>query len=130
MRPFPYLLVAAAVLLPLAALAETCPLTLPQDAVTVRGPAGWRGYSPSDMRLTGFGMMGGDPQSMAYLVPARSTKTKTGGAITWTHPQLWLFCTYDDSAAIQISKRVEGSSCTIRYTKKDGGITSMKAECK
>lgn len=129
-RPFPYLLLAAVLLLPLHALAESCPLTLPQDAVTVRGPPGWRGYSPEPMKLTGFGMMGGDPQSMAYLVPDASNKKKAGGKITWRHGgELWLFCTYDDSSAIQISKRLDGKECTASYTKKDGVIEAMRVEC-
>lgn len=132
-RPFPYLLLAAAVLLaiPLQSIAESCPLSLQEDALTVRAPAGWRGYTPSPMKLTGFGMMGGDPQSMTYLVPEASSKTKSGGKITWRHgSEMWLFCTYDDSSAIQISKRLSGGeSCTASYTKKDGAIEAMKVEC-
>jgi hypothetical protein len=97
-----------------------------------RTPDGWRGYSPSPMKLTGFGMMGGDPQSMAYLIPEASNKAKSGGKITWRHGgEMWLFCTYDDSSAIRISKRLDGgASCTARYTKKDGVIVAMRIACR
>jgi hypothetical protein len=130
MRPFSYLMFAAAIILPVVALAETCPPTLPQDAVTVRGPSGWRGHSPADMRLTGFGMMGGDPRSMAYLVPESSTKSALGGKITWRHPELWLFCTYDDSAAIQISRKLAGQVCTASYSKAHGAIVGLQVACR
>lgn len=128
-RPFPYLLLAAALLLPLRALAESCPLILPQEAATIQAPAAWMGYSPLPMKLTGFGMMGGDPKSMAYLVPAASSKSKTGGTITWQHPELWLFCTYDDSGAIQISRKLAGQSCTANYKKAHGAIVAMDVAC-
>ena len=124
-------LLTIALAAPLHALAESCPLTLPQDALTVRAPPGWRGYSPSLMRLTGFGMMGGEPQSMTYLVPAASKK----GATTWHFArgeEKWLYCTYDDSASIQISKRLPDAATVCTLTKKEskrGGITEMLADC-
>jgi hypothetical protein len=62
-------------LLPCAAIAEpkaSCPLVLQQEAVDVRAPVGWTGYSSGIMRLTGYGMMAGPPESMTYLVPAGS----------------------------------------------------------
>jgi hypothetical protein len=132
MRPFPCLLLAVFIALPLLAYAESCPLTLPQDALTVRAPPGWRGYSPSLTRLTGFGMMGGDPPSMRYLVPTASRKS----AVTWRFArgeEKWLYCTYGGSSVIQISKRMQdaASECTIisRETKRDG-ITEMSARCR
>jgi hypothetical protein len=131
MRPFPYLLLAACTAMPLLAYAESCPLTLPQDALTVRAPSGWHGYSPSLMRLSGFGMMGGDPESMTYLVPAASLK----GATTWRFTrgeEKWLYCTYGGSS-VQISKRLEdgATECTVRHkeTRRDG-ITEAVADCR
>jgi hypothetical protein len=132
MRPFPYLLLTAWLALPLMALAESCPMTLPQEAVTINAPPGWRGYAPSLTRLTGFGMMAGDPQSMTYLVPAETRK----GVATWVFARTdekWLYCTYGGSSVIQISKRLPDAAtvCTItsRETKRDG-ITAMSAQCR
>jgi hypothetical protein len=75
--------IAAAMLFAPAYTAEqrtSCPLILPAAAVTVRAPTGWTGYTPSLMRLTGFGMMAGPPESMTYLVPSGSRKLKGGAA--------------------------------------------------
>lgn len=129
--PFPYLLVVLAFLLPLQSRAEACPAALPQDALTVRAPTGWRGYAPHAMRLSGFGLMGGEPASMTYLKPETASKTKEGGKITWRHGgEKWLACTYDDSAAIQISKRIDGGeTCTAHYTKQRGAIVFMELKC-
>lgn len=83
------------------------------------------------MRLTGFGLMGGEPASMTYLKPEAGSKTKIGGMVAWRHGgEKWLFCTYDDSSAIQISRPISGGDqCTARYKKKDGAITEMRMEC-
>lgn len=66
-------------LLPGAALASSetaCPASLPAESLQVRAPDGWTGYSPSILRLSGAGMMAGPPQSMTYLVPDKSSRTK------------------------------------------------------
>ncbi len=130
-RPFSCLLLTVKLLLPLYAFAETCPSTLPQDALTIRAPSGWLGYVPQPMRLTGFGLMGGEPASMTYLKPEAANKTKRGGTIAWRHGgEKWLACTYDDSAAIQISRRIDGGeACHAAYTKKYGAIVSLKVTC-
>ncbi len=130
-RPFRYLLVAMAWMLPLQARAEACPPTLPKDALTVRAPVGWHGYAPQAMQLTGFGLMGGEPASMTYLKPETASKTKDGGKITWRHGgEKWLACTYDGSAAIQISKRIDGDeTCNATYTKNHGAIVAMDVKC-
>lgn len=125
------LILAAALAAPATA---SCPMTLPQWTVAVRAPAGWHGYAPpSFVRLTGFGIMASPPESKAYLVPSASTKR----TITWRFAggeEKWLFCTYDDSAAIQISRRLDADAakeCTITYKEtKQEGITAMTAVCK
>jgi hypothetical protein len=119
----------------LAAAAPTtisCPMTLPRETVTVHAPQGWTGYSPSLMRLTGFGMMAGAPESMTYLVPTSSKP----GATTWRfgrREEKWLYCTYDGSGAIQISRRLDDAAteCTLTYREtKSDGITGMVATCR
>lgn len=131
-----YLLTLA--LLPLAALAETktaCPASLPSEALTVRAPAGWTGYSPSTMHLSYAGIMAGPPESYSYLRPL-TQKTVHGGSVnTWTFPdrmEKWLYCRYDNATSIQISKRLDDSAteCTVRFSKsKFGGIESAVAVC-
>jgi hypothetical protein len=110
----------------------SCPMTLPRQTVTVKAPAGWVGYAPSEfVRLTGFGLMAGSPETMSYLVPFSSSK----GKATWRigRAPRWLYCTYDGSAMIQISRPLPGSgaSCTISYKQtKQEGITAMTAVCR
>lgn len=123
--------VLAAALLPAVV---SCPLTLPQTAVAVHAPAGWRGHVPGTLvRLTGFGMMGGPPESMAYLVPDGGSSKR---APVWTFErgeEKWLYCTYDGSSAIQIAKPMppEATKCTITYQEtKLRLITGMQVECK
>jgi hypothetical protein len=126
-------------LLPLAAAAEqktSCPMVLQKEAVTVSAPAGWRGYSPGIMRLSGFGMMTGPPESMTYLVPADSAKGKAGATSVWRFAggdEKWMYCTYDGSAAIQISKRLANAAteCQLSYKEdRPGNIVEMQAVCK
>jgi hypothetical protein len=120
----------------LAAPPVSCPLTLPQEAVEVKAPAGWRGHSSSFVRLTGYGMMAGPPESMTYLVPHRTRNLKNGAATTWVfapEDEKWLYCTYDGSSAIQISRRMDEASteCELSYKKsKFGGIGEMTAVCR
>jgi hypothetical protein len=124
--------ILSAALATAAPTTTSCPMTLPRETVTVHAPQDWSGYSPSLMRLTGFGMMAGPPESMTYLVPASSKR----GATTWRFghgEEKWLYCTYDGSGAIQISKRLDNAAteCTLTYreTKLDG-ITGMVAACR
>lgn len=125
-------------LLPAAAIAGqkvSCPLVLPKETVSVQAPAGWRGYSSSIVRLTGFGMMGGPPESMTYLVPADSSRHKGGGASVWRFAageEKWIHCTYDGGAAIQISKRLDdrATECRLSHTDdRPGSIAAMEAVC-
>ena len=126
-------------LLPVAAAAqqkESCPLVLPKETVAITPPAGWRGYSSSIVRLTGFGMMAGPPESMSYLVPADDKKRKNGGVNIWHFAggdEKWMYCTYDGSAAIQISKRMSNAAkeCQLSYREeRPGSIVAMEAACK
>jgi hypothetical protein len=126
-------------LLPCATIAEqkaSCPLVLQQEAVDVRAPAGWKGYSSGIMRLTGYGMMAGPPESMTYLVPDGSRKLKHGAADTWRFArgeEKWLYCTYDGSAAIQISRRLDdgATECGLSHKKDEhGSIGEMVAVCR
>jgi hypothetical protein len=126
-------------LLPCAAIAEqkaSCPLVLQQEAIDVHAPAGWKGYSSTIMRLTGYGMMAGPPESMTYLVPAGSKKLKRGAVTTWRFgagDEKWMYCTYDGSAAIQISRRLDdGATVCELSNKKDehGSIGEMVAVCR
>lgn len=124
-------------LLPLSArAADSCPLVLQKEAVEVRAPAGWAGYSPSIMRLTGYGMMAGPPQSMTYLVPGGSKKAKGRSSSTWGFAggdEKWLYCTYDGGGAIQISKRMPDAAteCELSHKKDEfGSIADMRADCR
>jgi hypothetical protein len=128
--------IATAAALVTTALPVSCPLILPADTLVVRAPTGWTGYSPSIMRLTGFGMMAGPPQSLSYLVPSGSRKIKGGAASSWQFEageEKWLYCTYGGSSVIQIAKRLDDAAteCTLthRETKLDG-ITEMAAVCR
>jgi hypothetical protein len=115
---------------------SACPLVLQKEAVAVNAPAGWRGYSSSIMRLTGFGMMAGPPESMTYLVPADSKKQKGRSTSTWRFAggdEKWLYCTYDRSGAIQISRRMDDAAteCQLSYREdRPGNIVEMAALCK
>lgn len=124
--------------LPLMAVAQqkiSCPLVLPKETVTITAPSGWRGYSSSLLRLSSFGMMAGPPESMTYLVPSGGNQGKRGGTNTWTFAsgaEKWLYCAYDNSAAIQISKRLDDAATKCRLTyRKDrfGSIREMEAVC-
>lgn len=123
--------IVAAAALSAPAAPVSCPLTLPREVLGVRAPQGWTGHTPSLMRLTGFGMMAGPPESMAYLVP---TKRKPG-ASTWLFDrgeEKWLYCTYDGSAAIQISRRLDDAAtvCELSHKKDEhGSIMEMMATC-
>lgn len=125
-------------LVALPALAEdvSCPGVLPRDAIEVHAPAGWKGYSSGIMRLTGYGMMAGPPESMADLVPAREKKAKGRTATTWRFAagsEKWLYCTYDGSSAIQISKRLDDAAteCELSHTRDAfGSIAEMVAACR
>ena len=131
-----YLLTLA--LLPIAALGGTetsCPASLPAEALTVRAPAGWTGYSPSTMPLSYAGIMAGPPESYSYLKPFKQRSYRGGSVNTWIFPEVpekWLYCRYDGSIAIQISKRLDDAAteCTVRFAKsKFGGIESAVAAC-
>jgi hypothetical protein len=134
----PLVIAAAMVFAPAFALEQrtSCPLALPAEAVTVRAPTGWTGYTPSFVRLTGFGMMAGPPESMTYLVPSGSRKLKGGAATNWQFgggDEKWLYCTYDSSAAIQISRRVDDAAkvCELSHTKDAyGNISEMRVACR
>lgn len=125
--------------LPCTALAEektSCPLVLPAETVVVNAPASWRGYSSSIVRLTGFGMMAGPPESMTYLVPADSVKRKGVGTTVWRFAkgdEKWMYCTYDGSAAIQISKRLsdQAATCVATSRRDDAGmLVELTAICR
>lgn len=133
-------LVSVLALLPLLAAGseqETrCPSSMPAEALAIRAPDGWSGFSPSIMRLTGVGMMAGPPESMAYLVPYKSMSTKSGGTSTWIFPDVgekWLYCLYGNSASIQISKRLgdAATECTVRHvSSKFGSIEEVTVVCR
>lgn len=130
------LVFAASTLAPATANETSCPLVLPRTTVVVKAPAGWTGHAPSIMRLTGYGMMAGPPESMTYLVPSGSKKLKDRSVSTWLFArgeERWMYCTYDDSSAIQISKRLPDSTeqCALSH-KRDrfGSIEEMMAECR
>jgi len=125
-------------LVALPAMAETvsCPAVLPREAVEVRAPAGWTGYSSAIMRLTGYGMMAGPPASMADLVPVSEKKAKGRTTLAWRFAagaEKWLYCTYDGSAAIQISKRLDDAAteCELSHKRDSyGSIADMVAVCR
>lgn len=130
-------LVLAALALPAAADdGASCPLVLPRTTVEVQAPNGWTGYSPSIVRLTGYGMMAGPPASMTYLVPSGSKKLKNGSVTTWLFTrgeERWMYCTYDGSGAIQISRRLadDATECALSYQRdKFGSIGKMTVACK
>lgn len=115
-------------------LTAACPRLLDGNALTIRGPEGWAGHASGPMRLTSFGMMAGPPETMSYLVPSESRSTKAGGSSTWEFDaawQKWLYCRYDGSAAIQISRQldVRANRCTVRYTKSSGIVSSASVTC-
>lgn len=131
-------LIAAIAALPMIAAAQTesCPLTLPAEALTVRAPAGWTGYTPSFVRLTGYGMMAGPPESMTYLAPPGSRKLKGSVAASWRFgggDEKWLYCTYDSSSTIQISKRMHDAAkvCELSHTEDAyRNIKGMRVTCR
>lgn len=124
-----------ALLVSVAAVSATasCPLTLPRDTVTVHAPDGWRGYTPPEfVRLTGFGLMAGPPETLSYLAPVKSAKAVTTWQLDAATPR-WLYCTYDHGAAIQIARPLPnvGTTCTVSYKEtKQEGITAMTATCR
>jgi hypothetical protein len=134
----PLVIAAAMVFAPAFALEQrtSCPLTLPAEAITVRAPPGWTGYAPSLMRLTGYGMMAGPPDSMTYLVPSKSRKLKGGAATSWKFgggDEKWMYCTYDGSSTIQISRRLDDAAkvCELSHTRDAyDNITAMRAACR
>ena len=130
------LLLATLALAPTADEATTCPLVLPKTTVEVNPPTGWVGYSPSIVRLTGYGMMAGPPDTMTYLRPSETKKLKNGSFSTWLFSkgeERWMYCTYGDSSAIQISRRLAdyATECTLSKNRdKFGSIAEMTVACK
>lgn len=124
------------VALPAAAETVSCPPVLPREAITIHAPVGWKGYSSSIIRLTGYGMMAGPPESLADLVPWGSRKLKGGATSTWKFgagDEKWLYCTYDGSAAIQISKRLSDAAthCELSHKRDEhGSMSEMVAVCR
>jgi hypothetical protein len=112
-----------------------CPLGLPGAAVTINVP-GWTGYAPPLMRLTGYGMMLGPPESMTYLIGEGTSRRKGRSVSVWRFnpgEEKWLYCTYDRSGAIQISKRLEDSAteCELSHRPdKYGHFTDMVVACR
>jgi hypothetical protein len=79
-------------------------------------------------------MMAGPPETMTYLVPARSKSDKGIGSSTWKFAagdEKWLYCRYGASV-IQVAKPLDGAatSCTVNHTSdKRGAITRAAVGC-
>lgn len=115
---------------------ESCPLLLPEGAITVaRPPAGWVTGPKSLVRLTGAGVMRGPPHGMAYLVPSGDRKIKGGHVTTFAFQpgeEKWLWCEYG-TAATQIARRMSDAATTCALTTKEerrGVYTEVKVVCK
>lgn len=134
-RPMPWMLIAAAVALPIAALAAVvCPATLPGVRAN-EVPAGWKAFPPASVRLAGGGLLRGDPSREVYL-RGDSEKTRSGSiSVSDFAPgeEKWLWCGYGGTSALQIAKRLPDSAtvCTVTYkaTQRDG-ITAIDATCR
>lgn len=115
---------------------ESCPLLLPEGAITVaRPPAGWIPGPKSLVRITGAGVMSGPPHGMAYLVPAGDKKIKGGHVTTFVFQageEKWLWCEYG-TAATHITKRMGDAATSCELTTKEerrGVFSEVKVVCR
>lgn len=131
-------LILATLVAPALATAQgvTCPLLLPGRAVEVtHAPAGWLGSSNGPARLTGGGMMSGQPSQLGYDKPAQISKVKGARVSTWSFAageEKWFYCAYG-STAIQLSRRLDYAATECSVVAKDdklGGLAEITATCK
>ena len=110
----------------------TCPERLaPETVQPNHPPAGWTMYMPRGVRLTEGGMLHGEPDQSAYMVPDDTKFTESGKSSTqidhWMFPApegypTWIYCGYGGSGApLQLFKRVadEATECTLTSRTKD-----------
>lgn len=121
---------------PAAAADNTsCPLELPAESISIRAPAGWLGTVPALLRLADAGVMLGHPGAKGYLVPDRSTSSKSGGTRTYLFAageERWLWCAYG-SLSPQLARRLSDANteCTLTYQEGEyTGITQMDVSCR
>ena len=118
-----------------AELSANCPLTLEAEAVSVRAPAGYIGSLPREVRLSAGGVMRGPPNSMGYLIPSSTKKSKAVTTQTYVFDEgneKWLWCTYGDSP-LQLAKRLSDAAtvCTVAFEEnKHGNIVRLDVTCR
>ncbi|QYF94211.1 hypothetical protein KY495_03005 [Massilia sp. PAMC28688] len=141
MRPYPYAFVlyaigiAAACCLPgrVAAtnLAAECPVRIPAASFTAgKPPAGWTGFVPAPLRLTGAGMMSGPPASLQYLVPDKEGQEMQAYDFPKGDGQRWLWCSYN--GGVQLSRRLDDKAthCTIVEKRRDKELLGAAVTCR
>lgn len=134
-RPIPWLLMAAAIAMPISALAEpvACPLLLP-GARASEAPAGWKVVPPTAVRLADAGLMRGDPSRQAYL-RGNDKQTRNGSSSVSEFAageEKWLWCGYADGS-VQIARRLPDAAtvCTVTHETVTGKvIVSIRTTCR
>ena len=109
-----------------------CPLRVPAAAVTMQAPEGWLASSPTDLLLSGGGIISGAPAERGVLIPESMKKAKHGNEERYlVSGEKWFFCNYGRTR-LQLVKRMndDAEECTIVYTEGRGQtIKSMYAYC-
>jgi hypothetical protein len=130
--------VLLAMMAPAVALAQTasCSQDLPENSITAtKVPAGWVAASPNGARLSGGGMLSGNPKEMNYLVPASWKKVRGGSSSTWKFTageEKWFYCAYG-RATIELSKRMDDKATTCIVASKDddaGALGNLTVTCR
>lgn len=142
MRPFHYSLVSvhaalAGALVGLAPqalgfeAAASCPGKIPRTAFVPGAiPAGWTGFVPRPLFLTGAGMMSGPPEALEYLAPNQTDRKRQVYDFQPGDRQRWLWCLYADG--VQLSRRLDDdvTRCTVTTTGKiPDGTLAATARC-
>lgn len=127
-----------AMMAPTVALAQTasCPLALPENSIAaMKVPPGWVAASPNGARLSGGGMLSGEPKEMQYLVPASSKRAPAGGSSTWKFAageEKWFFCAYGGQT-VELSRRMDDKATTcVATSRRDevGALVELTAACR
>lgn len=134
-RPPSLLLIAAAMLTPIVARSEpvACPQTLPVTEHAAAPPVGWSLMRPTPARLSGGGMLQGDPANEAFLAPGSLKQSRN--VMTWQNAfepgrQKWLWCDYGTST-LRIVKRMSDAATICTVTQREGlAQREIFAECK
>ncbi|MBC7919098.1 MAG: hypothetical protein H7Y28_14940 [Rhodoferax sp.] len=117
-----------------------CPLLLPAGTAAEAKPMpGWKLFMPQEIRITGGGLVTGEPDGQAYLKPltvrTRKADGKTIEVQSWElgQPQgfpQWLYCEYGHG--LQLFRRIDShaAKCSMTGTWEPGALNDLRFDCR